>query len=271
MNYVFSLAKEIVKKRKVIWDLSKADFRKRFVGSYFGVVWMLIQPIVTVLIYWFIFGPSGFKSTPPIPNSSYIEWLVPGIAPWFFFSEALNTGTNCLQEYHYLVKKVVFQVEILPMLKVISSLFVHGFFVIIMYGVFLLGGNAPMLTWIQVVYYAFAASMLALAISYLTSAVTVFFKDMAQIVSICLQFGMWMVPIMWSVEMFPSAPSWLEQVLKINPVYYIVVGYRDSMLTGNWFWERPMLTVYFWGVTIVLMLLGLKVFKKLRPHFSDVL
>ena len=43
------------------------------------------------------------------------------------------------------------------------------------------------------------------------------------------------------------------------------------MLTGNWFWERPMLTVYFWGVTIVLMLLGLKVFKKLRPHFSDVL
>ena len=128
-----------------------------------------------------------------------------------------------------------------------------------------------MLTWLQVIYYAFAASMLALAISYLTSAVTVFFKDMAQIVSICLQFGMWMVPIMWSVEMFPSDPSWLEQVLKINPVYYIVVGYRDSMLTGNWFWERPTLTLYFWGVTIVLMLVGLKVFKKLRPHFSDVL
>ena len=72
--------------------------------------------------------------------------------------------------------------------------------------------------------------MLALAISYFTSAVTVFFKDMSQIVGICLQFGMWMVPIMWAVEMFPSAPSWLEQVLKINPVYYIVVGYRDSML-----------------------------------------
>lgn len=271
MNYVLSLIKEIVKKRKLIWDLSKADFRKRFVGSYFGVVWMLIQPIVTVLIYWFIFGPSGFRSTPPIPNSSYIEWLVPGIAPWFFFSEALNTGTNCLQEYHYLVKKVVFQVEILPILKVISSLFVHGFFVIIMYGMFLIGGNMPRLTWIQVVYYGFAVSMLALAISYFTSAVTVFFKDMAQIVGICLQFGMWMVPIMWSVSMFPSAPVWLEQILKINPVYYIVTGYRDCMLTGNWFWERPVLTLYFWGVTAVLMLVGLKVFKRLRPHFSDVL
>ncbi len=271
MNYILSLIKEMVKKRKLIWELSKADFKKRFVGSYFGVVWMLIQPIVTVVIYAFIFGPYGFKSAPPVPNSSYVEWLVPGIAPWFFFSEALNTGTNCLQEYNYLVKKVVFQVEILPVLKVVSSLFVHGFFVLIMFAMFLIGRNMPMLTWLQVIYYAFAASMLSLAISYLTSAVTVFFKDMSQIVSICLQFGMWMVPIMWSPSMFPSAPAWLEQVLKINPVYYIVTGYRDSMLTGNWFWERPMLTLYFWAATAVLMLIGLKIFKRLRPHFSDVL
>ena len=271
MNYVLSLIKEMVKKRKLIWELSKADFKKRFVGSYFGVVWMLIQPIVTVLIYWFIFGPYGFKSAPPVPNSSYVEWLVPRIAPWFFFSEALNTGSNCLQEYNYLVKKVVFQVEILPVLKVVSSLFVHCFFVIIMFGMFLAGKNVPMLTWLQIVYYAFAASMLSLAISYLTSAVTVFFKDMTQIVSTCLQFGMWLVPIMWSPSMFPSAPAWLEQVLKINPVYYIVTGYRDSMLTGNWFWERPTLSLYFWAVTAVLMLIGLKVFKRLRPHFSDVL
>ena len=57
MNYLTSLLKELVAKRKLIWELSKADFRKRFVGSYFGVVWMFIQPIVTVLIYWLIFGP----------------------------------------------------------------------------------------------------------------------------------------------------------------------------------------------------------------------
>jgi teichoic acid transport system permease protein len=60
-------------------------------------------------------------------------------------------------------------------------------------------------------------------------------------------------------------------VLKLNPFYYIVAGYRDSMLTGNWLIERPTLGLYFWSVTIVLMLIGLKVFKKLRPHFSDVL
>ena len=127
MNYAVSLLKEIITKRKLIWDLGKADFRKRFVGSYFGIVWMFIQPIVTVVIYAVIFG-IGFKSPPPVPGVSYVAWLVPGIVPWFFFSEALNTGTGCLQEYSYLVKKVVFKVEILPIIKLISCLLVHAFF-----------------------------------------------------------------------------------------------------------------------------------------------
>ena len=106
---------------------------------------------------------------------------------------------------------------------------------------------------------------------YFTCSINVFFKDMAQIVGICLQFGMWLAPIMWSPTMFPGAPAWLEQLLKINPIYYLVTGFRDSMLTGDFFWERPMLSLYFWTVTIILFLAGLKVFKRLRPHLSDVL
>ena len=271
MNYLTSLLKELVAKRKLIWELSKADFRKRFVGSYFGVVWMFIQPIVTVLIYWLIFGPIGFKSAPPVPNASYVQWLIPGIAPWFFFSEALNCGTGCLQEYNYLVKKVVFKVEILPVIKLISCLFVHVFFVLIMFFVFLISGKKPELSWIQIIYYSFATSMYALALTYLTSAIQVFFKDMAQIVGICLQFGMWLTPIMYQETMFADKAPWFVTILKLNPFYYVVAGYRDSMLTGNWFWERPKLGIYFWVVTLVIGLLGLRVFKRLRPHFSDVL
>ena len=94
---------------------------------------------------------------------------------------------------------------------------------------------------------------------------------MAQIVSICLQFGMWLSPIMYQEIMFSADYPWIVTVLKLNPFYYIVAGYRDSILTGNWFWERPTLTVYFWVVTLVIGFAGLKVFKRLRPHFSDVL
>ena len=270
MNDVIALLKEIVTRRKLIWDLAKADFKKRFVGSYFGMVWMFVQPLVTVLIYFFIFQ-LGFKSVPPVPGVPYVLWLVPGIVPWFFYSEALNCITGCLQEYSYLVKKVVFQVEILPVIKLISCLLVHGFFLLIMLIMALCFGKLPMATWIQILYYSFAASMLALAFGYLTSAIHVFFKDMAQIVSICLQFGMWLSPIMYQETMFSADYPWIVTVLKLNPFYYIVAGYRDSILTGNWFWERPTLTVYFWVVTFVIGFAGLKVFKRLRPHFSDVL
>ena len=254
-------------------DLTRDDddnFRKRFVGSYFGIVWMLVQPIVTVLIYFFIFQV-GFKSVPPVPGVPYVLWLIPGIVPWFFYSEALNCVTGCLQEYSYLVKKVVFQVEILPIIKLISCMLVHAFFAGIMLTVFLCYGRFPMATWIQILYYSFAAAMLALAFGYLTSAINVFFKDMAQIVSICLQFGMWLTPIMYQETMFADKAPWFVTILKLNPFYYVVAGYRDSMLTGNWFWERPKLGIYFWVVTLVIGLLGLRVFKRLRPHFSDVL
>ncbi len=270
MIYVVSLIKEIIKKRKLILELSKADFKKRFVGSYFGIVWMFLQPVVTVLIYFLVFQ-LGFKSTPPVPGVPYVLWLVPGIVPWFFYSEALNTMTGSLQEYHYLVKKVVFQVEVLPIIKLISAIFVHSFFVIILIIMALCFGKMPMVTWIQIIYYTFAAAMLALAFGYFTSAVQVFFKDMSQIVGICLQFGMWLTPIMYDETMFLDQAPQLVNLLKLNPFYYIVAGYRDSILTGNWFFERPMNTLYFWGVTIVMGLIGLKTFKRLRPHFSDVL
>lgn len=271
MAYMVSLLKEIVTKRRLILDLGKADFRKRFVGSYFGMVWMFIQPMATVLVYFFVFQV-GMKSQPPVPDVPYVLWLVPGIVPWFYFSDALNGITNVLQEYHYLVKKVVFRVEILPIIKLFSSLMVHGFFVLIMLIMFLLYRKVPLVTWIQVIYYTFAASVFVLGVGFLTSAVQVFFKDMAQIIGIVLQFGMWLTPIMYHESLFTNQGlGWVVTLLKFNPFYYIATGYRDSMLTGDWFWQRPMLSLYFWGCTVVVLLLGLKVFKRLRPHFSDVL
>ena len=272
MNYLISLGKDIINKRRLILDLAKADFRKRFVGSYFGVVWMFVQPIVTVAIYYFVFG-IGFRNADPIEGVPYVLWLVPGIVPWFYFSEALNAGTNCLQEYSYLVKKVVFRVEILPIIKMISGRMVHVIFVLIMAGLYVCFGRLPKLSWIQTIYYTGAASIFVISLVYVTSAIQVFFKDMSQIVSICLQFGMWLTPIMWQEEQFVDSSIYpiLCNIVKLNPMYYIVVGYRDSMLFGNWFWERPILSLYFWGVTLCLFLVGLKVFKRLRPHFSDVL
>ncbi len=271
MKHLKALIRDIIERRRMILDLAKSDFRKRFVGSYFGIIWMFVQPLVTVVIYAFIFGPYGFKSAPPVPDTSYVIWLIPGLVPWFFYSEAMNTITGVLQEYNYLVKKVVFPVELLPIIKLASCFFVHLFFIIIMMLAYLISGKMPEFSWIQIFYYSFAASVLALGLGYLTCAVNVFFKDMQQIVGIMLQFGIWMCPIMYDETLFTSRAPWVATVLKLNPFYYIVAGYRDSMLTGDPFWMRPTLTVYFWVFTLIVFFVGLGLFKRLRPHFSDVL
>lgn len=264
-----NMLKTLYKNKNMIFSLALSDFKKRFSGSYFGLTWMFIQPFVTVFIYFLVFQV-GFRSIPPV-DAPYILWFIPGIVPWFFFSEGIICGTNCLSEYSYLVKKMVFHVEFLPIIKMISCMMVHIIFILIMFLIFLLYGYAPSIIWLQIIYYSIATLVYASAIVYFTSSIYVFFRDISQFVTISLQIGMWLTPIMWAPQMLAGAPEWLEAVLKINPFYYIVAGFRDTLLTQNYFWQRPLNTIYFWAITIVLILQGFRLFAKLRPHFSDVL
>lgn len=249
-------------------NLAASDFKKRFVGSYFGVFWMFVQPIVTIIIYYCVFQ-LGFKTAPPTGiEVPYVLWLIPGMIPWFFINEGINMGTGCLYDYNYLVKKIVFKVSVLPVIKMVSCLFVHIIFVGIMMAVFIIFGQYPTIYWIQAIYYTACAFIISLGITFFTASINVFFKDMGQIVNILLQFGMWIAPIMWPYTMVGEK---LQQILKLNPFYYIVEGYRDCFITQVWFWERYKISIYFWVVTIIIFIIGGVVFKKLKPHFADVL
>ena len=122
--------KEIWNSRKLIIQLAKNDFKTKYAGSYFGIIWAFIQPIITIMIYVFVFG-MGLKMTPKSTEYPFLLYLIAGIVPWFFFADAWINSTNCLIEYSYLVKKMVFKISILPIVKVISSLFVHLFFILL--------------------------------------------------------------------------------------------------------------------------------------------
>ena len=151
-----NILKSIWSNRQLVWKLAKNDFKTRFAGSYLGIVWAMIQPIVIVLVYWFVFekglsaGAVLAKSGIEVP---FVLWLTSGLVPWFYFSEALSMGTNTLLEYNYLVKKVVFQIDILPLVKVISAVFIHVFFVCFMLVIYAGYGYFPDLYTLQVVYY----------------------------------------------------------------------------------------------------------------------
>lgn len=257
----------IYRDKKMVWELSKNDFQSRFAGSYFGVIWAFILPVVTMLLYWFVFQV-GLRAG-NVSEYPFILFLMSGMIPWFYFSDALNGTANVLMEYSYLVKKVVFEVDILPVIKVISNIFVHLFFIAFIMIICAIYGYKPDVYSLQIVYYILCNCILVLGLGYIISACTVFFRDLTQVVNIILTMGVWITPIMWDAEATLS-PS-LRILFMANPVYYIVDGFRDSLLAKNWFWDKPVWTIYFWIVTILIYIVGISVFNRLKPHFSDVL
>ena len=261
---------EIFQNRKLAFSLSKSDFKTKYAGSYFGIVWAFIQPVTTILVYWFVFQV-GLKSG-GVTGVPFVIFLVTGIVPWFFFSDALTGGMNSMMEYSYLVKKVVFNIDILPFVKVVSAIFVHLFFILFALLLNSAYGYFPSIYTIQLIYYVICNFVFVLGLVYLCSAVVVFFKDLGQFINIVvLQVGMWMTPIMWNAK--AMLPPWLLLVFKVNPMYYIVDGFRDSMIYKQWFFgqEKLLWTIYFWAFTILLFGFGNMIFRKLKVHFADVL
>ena len=254
---------------KIIISLAISDFKKRFVGSYFGILWMFLQPLSTVAIYTFVFQV-GFKAIPPVANIPYVLWLLPGIIPWFYFQENVLQGTNVLYEYQFLVKKVVFNTSYLPIIKLISTFLAHLCFLLILFIIMIIFNKGFDIKYLFSLYYSFSLSIISLAITYITSSINVFFKDMLQIVSIGLNFGMWMTPIMYSETIFNNNHQFILKLLRLNPLFYIVKGYR-SIFVNESFDYFITNTIYFWCFTLILLTIGVKVFNKLKNHFSDVL
>ena len=268
LKTIFSLPADLYRNRRLVMKLAKNDFKTRYAGSYFGTIWAFVQPVVTILVYWFVFSV-GFRSNTDELGIPFVLYLVAGIVPWFFFSDALSGGTNALIEYNYLVKKVVFNISVLPVVKIISALFVHGFFVILAIILYMCNGRFPDMYYLQIFYYS--AFFLVTGLCYATSAIVVLFRDLGQIIGIILQIGVWITPIMWVAESMIGVQSRLYKILQLNPMFYIVSGYRDAFIIKRWFWERPNWTIYFWVVSIICFLFGNWIFKRLRIHFADVL
>ena len=254
-------------KRKLIIDLSKNDFNKRFKGSYFGAFWAFVNPIITILLYWFVFE-IGLRAASTSTGFPFVVWLICGMVPWFFFAEAFMNATISFSEYSFLVKKVVFKISILPIIKIISSFIIHCFFILFLIGILLFYGVMPTLAWLQIFYYIICTLVLLVGVSFISASIMPFFKDIAQIVSVVVQIGFWLTPIVWSLDI---APMKYHVLFKLNPFYYIAEGFRDSLLYEEWFWNKPFETLYFWFISLVFITIGALLFKKLKPHFSDVL
>lgn len=262
----FSFVADVFRSRRLLLQFAKRDFKSKYFGSYLGLVWAFVQPFITILIFWFVFQV-GFKSK-PVGDVPFLIWLLAGMVPWFFFSEAWMNATNSIVEYKFLVNKVVFRVSLLPLVKIMSSFVIHVFFILVLFFFMAVYGIGFSFYNIQIIYYIFAMLVLLLGLSFLTSALMVFLRDIGQVISMFIQFGFWGTPIFWSLHIIPEK---YRIFFKFNPVYYITEGFRDSLIYRVGFWEHPWLTLNFWVITLIILVAGTVIFNRLRPHFADVI
>ncbi len=261
-----SFVSTLYQQRFLIIELTKRDIMTRYAGSFLGFFWTFINPLLMISILCFVFS-FGFRAA-PAGDVPFVVWLTAGISVWFMFTEFINRSTSVISSNSYLAKKMVFPLNILVVVKLFSTLVTHSVLLIMLFFLILLHGMPFSVYWFQVFYYFGALSVLVLGLGWTLSAINVFAKDTAQIVTVILQVGFWLTPIFWNID---SLPKKIQYVINFNPMCYIVQGYRESFIYFVPFWKHPYTTLYFWVVAIFFFIMGAFVFRRLRPHFADVL
>lgn len=267
MIKIVTFVKDILKEKDMIWSLAKNDFKSRFSTSFLGVFWAYFPPLINILVIWFVFQ-NGFHNE-PVGDIPFIVWYIPAYLVWSFFSEACINVTNSIYEYQYLLKQVNFNPGIIPVIKIMSSWFVHIVFILFIFVIMFIYRIMPSLYNFQVIYYLICAIALLLSLGWLLSVLAICIPDIVSFVNVIIQVGFWVTPIVWNPNKMVT--PLVNSILKLNPMYYICQGYRQSFFGTSLFFQNPIELLVFWFEVLIILFLGIKLFEKFRPCLIDLL
>lgn len=264
LSYVHSLWKQRRNIAQLIWN----DFSQHYLASYLGFLWAIINPLIMLIVLTIVFQV-GFRVQHIEGNTPFTAWLLCGMIPWLYFAEGLTAGAQSVTAYSFLVRKAVFRISYLPAIRLCASSIIHWILLVFLLVILLYFNFFPTYFWLQLIFYFSCMYVFLLGTAWFSSSIAVFVPDIVNFLSVCTNLGFWITPIFWNKSMMPEKWQW---VFTVNPAYYIVQGYRDTFLEGRWIWERPYTEHISFGIWVTVMLvLGGITFKRLRPHFADVL
>jgi lipopolysaccharide transport system permease protein/teichoic acid transport system permease protein len=180
----------------------------------------------------------------------------------------MTSCTTTFSSHAFLLRHYGFKMAILPIVNLLSCLYMHIIFLGLLVAMLLFSGTPFTLYWFQAIYYLFSASILLLGMAWFTASLSLFIKDIGNVIGVVLQIGFWMSPIFWSPDTFPKEYRFL---LQLNPLSYVIEGYRKSFLYGQPIWNDVNGFIYYWSITLCVLALGYFTYKKLRPQFGDVI
>jgi len=263
---LFYFIRLIILQRDLIFSMAKREVATHYVGSLLGFIWTFVHPMVMIFVFWVVFS-IGFR-VQPINNVPFVVWLTAGMAAWFVFADIVGGSAHVIVGNAHLIKRTLFHTQILPVVKIASALIMHFVFLAVLLALILFQKMSFSLYYFQFLYYLFCLIMLGLGIGWGVSALNVFIRDVGQIVGVILQIGFWATPIFWDIRIMPEN---IQFFIKLNPMFYIVQGYRESFIYFMPFWHHPLQTLYFWIFTGIVFSGGAFIFQRLKGQFADAL
>ncbi|GIO26918.1 ABC transporter permease [Ornithinibacillus bavariensis] len=265
-----SVTKVLLEQRKywnLMFRMAIFDIKGMYQTHYLGSLWQVINPIIQIAIYWFVFG-LGIRGGNPVDGVPFFVWLLVGLIPWLFISPSIVQGSNSVHQQVSLVSKMQFPVSILPTIKIISNSFQFIVMLSLLLIVCIIYNINFTIYIVQLPYYIFCLYIFLFSFNLLSSTIATLIRDYQMFLQSMMRMLLYLSPVLWDTSSLPEA---FQNLLKLNPFYYIIVGFRSSILGGHWIYESPIETLYFWTLTFALLYFGSKIHLKFRKNFMDYL
>lgn len=254
------MLKELYNYKELLKNNVKKDIRGKYKGSFLGILWSFINPLLSALVYAIVF-PIILKNT----QENYVTYLIIGILPWTFFVNVINQGTFCIVGNSGIIKKVYFPRAILPLSIVISGLinFLISCLIIFIFLFFSGIGFSIQILWVPLI--ILIQCIFSLGLILITSSINVYIRDAEYIINFIISILFYATPILYSSEMFIGTEfEWLSS---INPMATIINSYKDIFYYQCSPDFKSLFIVF--SFSLVLVLIGIKVFKKLEKGFAE--
>lgn len=254
-----------MERRSLLFQLVRRDFEQRFVGSAVGWIWGIIQPLVLLLSWVFVFQ-GLLNMSAPAGEEKYSLYIFAGMLPWLLFSETVQRCAPCLLDQANLITKTVFPAEIVPVSVFLSTLVGHVLAVGLMVAAAGLWINQISIFLVLLPFYMLTVGLFAVGIGWIVSALQVFLRDTVQLLSVILTFWFWATPIFVDESRYKGPATLL---LHSNPMYYAVRSYRAILLHSAMpdFGDLAISAAFGIGVFVV----GGLFFRYMKRGFADVL
>lgn len=259
--------KLLFRDRSTIMTMVRRDLRAQYVGSIFGFLWAVIEPLSQLAVYGIFFGILLKSQVDPVYGTdSFFLYLLCGLIPWQFFAQSVNSSTTAIVANSNLVRKAVaFPSEILTIIKVLTNIISHLIgMVLLLVIVAVFKGFTPLVPLFFV--YLFFAALFAVGIGWVLASANVYLKDIQKVMGVVMMAWFFFTPIFYSPSIVPQAAL---PFIRLNPMYHVVVGYRYAILAGKFLpWQD---FLYLAVVSSVTFGIGGIFFRRLKPGFAEVL